>query len=663
MSANNHHNGPSPAAPVPRAPEVSTRERLSALLGDRRRTVAAVMALAIVSGFAESAILALIITIATSAVKGGGHVQQHLGFVHIHASTDTLFLIAVPIVLLRIALQFPLAVLPSRIAAGVQARLRRQVFDAYSRASWAVQSRDREGHLQEVMTSQVLQATGGALQTTALLVAAVQFLVILGWAVAVDALAAVVIFGLAIVLFAALRPLNGLGHRLAKQLSRAQLDYAAGISEANRLAEDTQVFGVAAAQRARLGRLIEAARRLFFRTQVVVRLTPSLYQSAVLAVLLVALRVLTSAGTSAVLSLSFVIVLMLRAGTYGQTVQSAYQGLRQSMPFIERLQNQVRHYADSEPRDGGSPLPRIETLAFERVSYAYRDARPVLHELSFQVTAGESIGIIGPSGAGKSTLIQLLLQLRRPDSGRLLVNGASVIDFARSDWQKRVAYVPQEPRLIHDDGGREHPLLPRHRRRRRRARRASWPASTRTSSAGPTATSTIVGPRADAVSGGQQQRLCLARALAARPSVLVLDEPTSALDPHSETLIQESLKTLRHELTLFIIAHRMSTLDICDRVMVIIDGRLAAFDTSRSCSAATPTTAPPCSSQAAAGCRERAVGRGGAAPRGRRVRGRRIPDFFIVGQPKSGTTALYEMLRGPPAGVHAGKQGAMVLRR
>ena len=90
---------------------------------------------------------------------------------------------------------------------------------------------------------------------------------------------------------------------------------------------------------------------------------------------------------------------------------------------------------------------------------------------------------------------------------------------------------------------------------------------------------TIVGPRADAVSGGQQQRICLARALVARPHVLVLDEPTSALDPGSESLIQESLVALKGELTLFIIAHRMSTLNICSRVMVILDGRLVAFDT------------------------------------------------------------------------------------
>jgi ABC-type multidrug transport system fused ATPase/permease subunit len=90
---------------------------------------------------------------------------------------------------------------------------------------------------------------------------------------------------------------------------------------------------------------------------------------------------------------------------------------------------------------------------------------------------------------------------------------------------------------------------------------------------------TTVGPRADAVSGGQQQRICLARALAAQPDILVLDEPTSSLDPRSEALIQDSLTALKHHMTLFIIAHRMSTLDICDRVMVVLDGHLDAFDT------------------------------------------------------------------------------------
>jgi ABC-type multidrug transport system fused ATPase/permease subunit len=273
-----------------------------------------------------------------------------------------------------------------------------------------------------------------------------------------------------------------------------------------------------------------------------------------------------------------VVLIVIRAGTYGQSVQVSYQGLRTSLPYIDRLQTTARRYADSAVADGTEPLPGVSTMAFQDVSFGYKPTRPVLRELTFEVRAGEAVGIIGPSGAGKSTLIQILLALRSPDTGSYLVNGVPVTDYRASDWHSRVSYVPQQPRLLHasvaenirffrdiDDAEVE-----------RAARLArihdeviGWPDGY----------GTIVGPRVDAVSGGQQQRICLARALAGHPEVLVLDEPTSALDPHSERLIQESLSTLRHELTLFIIAHRMSTLDICDRVMVIIDGRLAAFDT------------------------------------------------------------------------------------
>jgi ABC-type multidrug transport system fused ATPase/permease subunit len=220
----------------------------------------------------------------------------------------------------------------------------------------------------------------------------------------------------------------------------------------------------------------------------------------------------------------------------------------------------------------------VQSLGFQGVSYAYRPKQPVLAEISFEVERGEVVGIIGPTGAGKSTLVQILLQLRQPQQGFYLVNGTPADQFVRADWQRLVAYVPQEPRLLHasvadniryfrelDDGAVEHAAQLAH----IHGEITHWANGY----------DTLVGPRADAVSGGQQQRLCLARALAARPEVLVLDEPTSALDPHSESLIQQSLMDLKQELTLFIIAHRMSTLDVCDRVMVIIDGKLVAFDT------------------------------------------------------------------------------------
>jgi ABC-type multidrug transport system fused ATPase/permease subunit len=159
-----------------------------------------------------------------------------------------------------------------------------------------------------------------------------------------------------------------------------------------------------------------------------------------------------------------------------------------------------------------------------------------------------------------------------------VVNGVPAGNFASSDWHRLFAYVPQEPRLLHASVAENIRFLRDldDEAIKRAARMASiheditkWPGGY----------DTVVGPRADGVSGGQQQRICLARALAAQPEVLVLDEPTSALDPHSERLIQDSLETLKGKLTLFVVAHRMSTLQMCERVMVIVDGRLEAFDT------------------------------------------------------------------------------------
>jgi len=159
------------------------------------------------------------------------------------------------------------------------------------------------------------------------------------------------------------------------------------------------------------------------------------------------------------------------------------------------------------------------------------------------------------------------------------VNGTPAERFSREDWRRAVAYLPQEPRLLHASVAENirffRPLGDE--AIERAARLAGIHKDIVGWSAG---YETIIGPRADAISGGQQQRICLARALAANPEVLVLDEPTSALDPHTERAIQESLGALKHELTMFIVAHRMSTLDVCDRVMVIVDGRLEAFDTA-----------------------------------------------------------------------------------
>jgi ABC-type multidrug transport system fused ATPase/permease subunit len=559
------------------APSPSMWSQLAPLAEGRRRWIAGLGFGSVLSGLTESGMLAILAQVAAALVAGSS--QVHVAALHVDASVGALLTVALGLALLRFALQVLIAFVPSRIAADAQAELRRSLFVAFTGASWDVQSRDREGQLQELATNQIGQATAGLLQAMQLVVAALTFAVLLVSALALNPLAALIVLVIAAGLFTLLRPLNDLGRRRGRALSRGWVEYAGGVNESVRLAEEVQVFGVGGAQRGTVGGLIASVKKSYYQTQLLTRLTAGVYQGVIYLLVVLALAILYKSGAGNAASLGAVVLLLVRASGYGQQVQANYQGLHQSLPALERVREAQRRYEASAPQTGARQLKAVRTLAFERVSFAYEAARPVLFDLDFEVAAGETIGIVGPTGAGKSTLVQILLGLRPPSSGSFLVDGVSAARFSREDWHRAVAYLPQEPRLLHtsvaanirfyrplDDEAIE-----------RAARLAGihddivgWPGGYET----------IVGPRADAVSGGQQQRICFARALAARPEILVLDEPTSALDPNTERLIQDSLNGLKHELTMFVVAHRMSTLDVCDRVMVIVDGRLEAFDTA-----------------------------------------------------------------------------------
>jgi ABC-type multidrug transport system fused ATPase/permease subunit len=175
--------------------------------------------------------------------------------------------------------------------------------------------------------------------------------------------------------------------------------------------------------------------------------------------------------------------------------------------------------------------------------------------------------------------VQLLLRLRHPVSGHLLADGLDVDEITFDSWYRRVAFVPQEPRLFQGTVA-ENISFFRNRLDQSAIERAaklaylhddvvSWPDGY----------DTLVGERGGAVSGGQRQRIVLARALAEEPDVLILDEPTSALDMKSESLVQDTLASLKGRSTMFIIAHRLSTLNACDRIMVLGKGELQGFDT------------------------------------------------------------------------------------
>ena len=223
-----------------------------------------------------------------------------------------------------------------------------------------------------------------------------------------------------------------------------------------------------------------------------------------------------------------------------------------------------------------------DSMRFDSVEFKYsRDAPLVLRKLSFEVVRGERIGIIGATGSGKSTTMDLLLGLLQPTSGQILIDGEALVGDKVFAWQKSLSHVPQVIYLADASIAENIAFgLPRDKidmeQVRKAARLAQIAEHIETLEAG---YDTFVGERGIRLSGGQRQRIGIARALYKNATVLVFDEATSALDDETEAELMKAIDGLSKDLTVIMIAHRLSTVRRCDKILKLHKGKVVSFDT------------------------------------------------------------------------------------
>jgi ABC-type multidrug transport system fused ATPase/permease subunit len=547
----------------------------SVVTGYRRRLLR--MSAASFLGGAAEAVFLITVTRAAFAITDG---KDRIGLVAgWYLSVGWTLVVALGLIVVRLLLAALATWDAAEASSGAVARVRRRLASAFLHASWPVQQHQRGGSLQELMSSFSNGASNMMSGVNQGLVAAASLVALLGIAIAVDPLGALVLVFTVAVLGSLLRPLRRAVRHRSKEAADAGLDLAMSTHNVASLGREVHVFHVQDEALGRVGNLIERTRRLSRRWIFTAGLGTPLYLGMAYLALVGALALVAASPSASLTTLGAAMLVMLRSLSYAQALQQAYISLTSSTPVIEELNRQLAKLEAGRQHSGGLTIDRVNALEMKDVSFAYEVDQPVLRELSLTIQPNEIIGIIGPSGSGKSTLVQLLLGLHEPQQGVVLADGHDLRDIDRGCWSRRVTFVPQASHLI--DGTIAENI---------RFLRPSVPDDAIVEAAKmahlhdeivdfPDGYERQIGYSDSSLSGGQKQRLCIARALVERPDVLILDEPTSALDVRSEHLIRQTLLILKEHMAVLVIAHRLSTLDMCDRIMVIQNGRLVGFDT------------------------------------------------------------------------------------
>jgi ATP-binding cassette, subfamily B, bacterial len=272
-----------------------------------------------------------------------------------------------------------------------------------------------------------------------------------------------------------------------------------------------------------------------------------------------------------------IIVMNYLLQLYGplETISEKVADLQSGLASAERAFTLFDESPEVEDLAHGRRLARTRgKVEFRDVSFAYEESHPVLHDISFAIAPGTRLGIAGSTGAGKTTLVSLITRFYDPVAGRILLDDVDLREYRLADLRGQFAIVLQEPVLFSTTIGENIAYSDPD------AERSAIVAAARAANAHdfitalPEGYETQVGERGMLLSGGERQRIALARAFLKDAPLLILDEPTSSVDVGTEAAIMDAMERLMHGRTTFMIAHRLSTLDICDARLELDGGRI-----------------------------------------------------------------------------------------
>jgi len=503
-------------------------------------------------------------------------IQGLFAFLHVPFSFRYLLVFMLGLFILRAVSVVVFGYIRGWIAADFLGKESEDVLRRTMHSSWPFLLKQKIGAIHNTMVRDI-QCTGGLLGIVGQVIQSFSgFLMYLLVALNISPVMTLYTLGGGVVLLFVVRPLLRRTRSIAERTALTEKQFSQFLSEHIIGMKSVKAAGAEEAALQKGSGQIGLLRVLSIRQALVRSVSSSLFQPVSL-ILVVILFMLTyrTPGFS-IISFGATLYLIQKIFTYLESGQNALQSISEFLPYAQNISAFKRHLNLHRElaNKGGKPIIFNGTLEFKGVSFAYNEDKQVLKNIDFKVNAGETVGLIGPSGTGKTSVADLLLRLFKPTAGALMVNGMPLNDMALDAWRKSIGYVPQEAFLLHSTI-EENIRFYKESLTMEDVMASAKQANIHDFIMGlPDGYQTTVGDRGVLLSGGQRQRIVLARALAGKPALLILDEATSALDHESEKLIQEAISKLRGSVTVFIIAHRPSTVADADRILVLGGGRI-----------------------------------------------------------------------------------------
>ena len=537
-----------------------------------RRIAASLQTLsALCEGLVEAAILFLIASLGLDFVGDSSKSVLELGPVRLAHNSASFWLVG--LVLLRLAFALYSARLMTRTEVMISRAVRLSLLGSYMNSDGEARQSLPRGTDQQALTvwpQQVGSLCGSLLAAGSNIVIMAAMLLV---AVFTEPMASVVtVLAVCIGVFLFL-PIRRRIRRLSAEVLEAQSGLANSIHEAGNLVAEAEIFGVKDHLLRRVSRFIEAEAHSRDKVTFSKASISPLYTAVVFLMIALALATLFATAGDNVAPYGTVLLLVIRSISYGQGIQRIGSAVASLRPLLERLRTVESQLLKRRILWGSERLPTLDRIEMANVSYLHPDSSRGVRNISFSAGRGARIGLVGPSGGGKTTIVRLLLGELEPQSGQLLVNGVARNRFLEEDFRRLIVGVPQFPHLV-DGSLKENVKFFRSTVSDHAVTEALRGADFEPELEGGLGSSRTLGGHS--MSGGQTQRVGLARALAGNPELLILDEPTSAVDQSSQSRITEFLRDLPAESTVILISHRPEVLQLCSTLLFVKDGVISS---------------------------------------------------------------------------------------